>query len=126
MWKYKLYVVYRATHTGLNTKRIHQKTAGGTSHYYQRVKLYKIKMKNNFSSLSTGQMLAIYYTNKKQVQLADDMAAGRRPVFIVVLYQMKVDPNTTFFYYDNRSSRIVNHLVYRGKSAPPFSFLFFF
>nr|YP_010218617.1 hypothetical protein LK370_mgp206 [Morchella brunnea]UBU98497.1 hypothetical protein [Morchella brunnea] len=65
MWKYKLYVVYRATHTGLNTKRIHQKTAGGASHYSQRVKLYKIKMKNNFSSLSTGQMLAIYYTNKK-------------------------------------------------------------
>jgi hypothetical protein len=69
-------------------------------------------MKKNFSSLSTGLMLAIDYTNKKQVQLADDMAG----VFIVVLSQMKEYPNTTFFYYDNRSSRIVNHLVYRGKS----------
>lgn len=69
-------------------------------------------MKNNLSSLSTGLMLAIGSSSKKQVQLTNDMAG----VFIVVLSQMKVNPNTTFFYYENRSSRIVNHLVYRGKS----------
>lgn len=72
-------------------------------------------MKNNLSSLSTGLMLATGSSSQKQVQLTNDMAG----IFIVVHAPTKlahVNPNTTFFYYENKSSHIVNHLVYRGKS----------
>lgn len=52
------------------------------------------------------------YSNKKQVKLTDNIAG----VFIVVLSQVKVDPNASFFYYDSKCSRIENYLTYKGKS----------